>query len=105
MKGKSARSLPKAFKVTASQPHGHVAAALGKLRDLRIEELIASRRSRNRDLVTAMITARILDPRAEPATAQALSPESRAGSLGDMLGLGKTDAAELYAAMDWLPAR
>ena len=38
-------------------------AALGSLHRCELEPLIVSQRSRNRNLVTAMIVARLLDPR------------------------------------------
>jgi len=51
------------FEIIPSLPHGHVAAVLGMLRKLGLDALIASRRSRQRDLVVTMIAARIIDPR------------------------------------------
>ena len=40
------------FEIARSLPHGHVAAVLGTLRDLGVEELLDPAPSRNRDLVT-----------------------------------------------------
>ena len=105
LQGASVQTLPEAMTIPASWPHGHVAAALGMLRQLGLETLIAARRSRQRDRVTARIVARILDPQAKLATAPGLSPDSHTSSLGPMLDLGPTEADELYAAMDWLGAR
>ena len=105
LQGASIQTLPEAMTIPASWPHGHVAAALGMLRQLGLETLIAARRSRQRDRVTARIVARILDPQAKLATAPGLSPDSHTSSLGPMLDLGPTEADELYAAMDWLGAR
>ena len=103
--GKSARDLSDAFTVTAALPHGHVAATLGTLRKLELETLIHPRPSRRRDLVVAMIIARIIDPKSKLATAQGLSRASLTDTLADGLDIAGTDANELYGAMDWLLAR
>jgi len=93
------------FEIERSLPHGHVAAALGVLRGLELHKIIAPRRCRHRDLAVAMIVARIIDPRSKLATARGLSDETAFTSLGEVLGLGRIDENDLYAAMDWLLAR
>ncbi|MBU8871823.1 MAG: IS1634 family transposase [Gemmatimonadales bacterium] len=93
------------FDIERSLPHGCVAAALGVLRDLELHKIIASRRCRQRDLAVAMIVARIIDPRSKLATARGLSDETAFTSLGEVLGLGRIDENDLYAAMDWLLER
>src|SRR5206468_375708 len=60
---------------------------------------------RCRDLVLALIVARILGPTSKLAAARALSPATAASSLGDVLALGGVDEDELYTALDWLLAR
>src|SRR5487761_1468630 len=50
-----ALTLGDSFEVLRSLPHGHVAAVLGALRNLGLEELIDPVPSRARDLVVAMI--------------------------------------------------
>ena len=91
--------------ILRSFPHGHVAAVLGSLRKLSLHSLIARPASRQRDLIVAMIAARVVDARSKLATARALNPESAVSSLGHLLQLGSVDENELYAAMDWLLAR
>src|SRR5262249_29520541 len=54
LKGPPPAGLEGAFEVTRSLPHGHVAAVLGTIRELGLEELIGPAGSRQRDLVTAM---------------------------------------------------
>lgn len=93
------------FEIERSLPHGHVAAVLGVLRDLELHKIIAPRRCRQRDLVEAMIVARIIEPRSKLATARGLSGETAFTSLGGVLGLGTADENDLYAAMDWLLKR
>src|SRR5271165_6481208 len=52
----------KTFRITRSLPHGHVDAVLTMIRKLGVEQLIASKRTRQRDLVIAMIAERLLFP-------------------------------------------
>jgi DDE family transposase len=100
-----AAALDGAFEITRSLPHGHVAAVLGTLRDLGLEELIDPAPSRHRDLVTAMTVAQVIAPGSKLAIARGLRDATAASSLGEVLGLGSCDEDDLYAAMDWLQAR
>jgi hypothetical protein len=93
------------IEIVRALPHGHVAAILGLLRDLGLDRLIGSRRSRERDLVVAMVVQRLLDPRSKMATAAALRASTRQNSLGDVLELGDVTPEDLYDALDWLVAR
>jgi hypothetical protein len=102
LRGESFVPSEEALEIQRSWPHGHVAAVLGMLRQLEGERLLASRRSRARDLVVAMVVARILDPRSKLATARGLDA---ATSLSEVLGLGDVEVDELYSAMDWLAQR
>ncbi|MEG4940374.1 hypothetical protein [Microcoleus sp. F4-D5] len=74
--GTAIQSLESAFDIQRSLPHGHVAAVLGTLKNLGLESLIDNRSSRQRDLVTAMIVARIIDPSSKLATARGLSTDT-----------------------------
>src|SRR3990170_2161737 len=94
--------LEDSFEIERSRPHGHVAAALGTLRRLALDDLIGSKRSRPRDLAVAMIVARILEPRSKLATASGLDAETLHSTLGELLGIESADEDELYSAMDWL---
>jgi hypothetical protein len=100
-----AAALDGAFEITRSLPHGHVAAVLGTLRDLGLEELIDPVPSRSRDLVTAMTVAQVIDPGSKLAIARGLRDATAASSLGEVLGVGGCDEDDLYAAMDYLHAR
>jgi hypothetical protein len=105
LKGLPPAGLEGMVEVTRSLPHGHVAAVLGTVRALALEELISPERSRQRDLVTAMITTAVIDGSSKLATARGLRTETAASSLGEVLGLGSCDEDDLYAAMDWLLPR
>jgi hypothetical protein len=94
-----------AFTVTRSLPHGHVALALGTARQIGLDAIIGPVGNRCRDLVLAMLIARITDPGSKLAAARALSPETATSSLGTILGLGEVDEDELYTALDWLGER
>ena len=97
--------LPDSFRVDRSRPHGHVAAVLGSLRKLQLDSIVDSQPSRQRDLVVAMIAARILHPASKLATARGLHSDTLNSSLGELLALDSADETELYPAMDWLLAR
>ena len=88
--------------VRRALPHGHVAAVLGTLRHIGLDHVLGPAGNRPRDLVIAMIVARLVAPASKLATARMLDPATAASSLGDVLGLGAVDEDELYAAIDWL---
>ena len=94
-----------AFDITRSTPHGHVAAVLGTLRQLRLDRAIAGVPSPERERALALIAARILDPGSKLATARGLAADTARDSLAGELGLGKVGEDDLYAAMDWLLQR
>jgi Transposase DDE domain len=94
-----------AFTVTRSLPHGHVAAAIGTARKIGLDRILGPGGNRCRDLVLAMIAARIFDPGSKLATVRALTPMTATTSLGEVLGLGDVDDKELYVALDWLHER
>jgi hypothetical protein len=105
LKGLPPAGLEGMVDITRSLPHGHVAAVLGRIRGLGLEELIGPEPARQRDLVTAMITAAVIDGSSKLATARGLRPQTAASSLGEVLRLGSCDEDDLYAAMDWLLPR
>jgi transposase len=97
--------LPDSFRISRSLPHGHVAAVLGCLRQLQLDSILDPAPSRRRDLVIAMIVARILEPASKLATARGLHSDTLQHSLGEVLQLDSADETELYQAMDWLLPR
>ena len=90
-----------ALRIVRSLPHGHVAAVLGLVRSLGLEGLLERRPSRMRDLATALIVARVIEPASKLATAARLADSTLAGRLG----VADADENELYGALDWLLAR
>src|SRR3972149_4246234 len=93
LKGEKLAPVEEIFQIIRSLPHGHVAAVLGTLRRLQ------------RDVVCAMIVARILEPQSKLATARGLNAHTASTSLGACLGLDSCDEDDLYEAMDWLLGR
>ncbi len=103
--GKVAPAEQETIIVRRSLPHGHVAAVLGTLRRIGLDRVLGPPRHRCRDLVIAMIVARLIAPASKLATARMLDPLTAASSLGDVLSLGAVDEDELYVALDWLGER
>ena len=103
LKGEQLVSTDELFEIITdgSPAHGNVEAVMTTMRRLRVANLLCSRSSRQRDLVIAMVGARILKPRSKLATSRSWSSTT----LSDMLGLGDADEDELYDAMDWLLER
>lgn len=93
------------FDIVRSRPHGHVAAVLGSVRRLGLPALLARQPSRQRDIVCALIVARILDPRSKLATVRGLRDDTLTSSLGAALGVATIDEDDVYGAMDWLLAQ
>ena len=105
LRGERLVSPDDAFTCLRSLPHGHVAVVLATVRKLGLAALLARSPGRLRDLVLALLVARVIDAQSKLATARALTPESAVSTLGEMLDLGTVDPKELYAAMDWLVER
>jgi transposase len=91
--------------IERSLPHGHAAAVLGTLRRLRLDSLLHRSRCPERDLVSALIVARILSPSSKLATARGLDPDTASSSLTSLLDLQHPDEDRLYQALDWLLER
>jgi hypothetical protein len=92
------------FVIERALAYGHVAAALGTLRRIGLDQLLPRRPERMARLILAMIVARVVEPAAKLATARQLSDATASHALGALLGLGEVDADELYEALDRLQA-
>jgi transposase len=98
LQGEAFASANERFQITASKPHGHVQAVLGTLRQLGVDTLLATKPSRERDLVVAMIVERLLFPCSKLATTR----HWLSTTLAEELNVADAVAEDLYAAMDWL---
>ena len=87
--------------IERSWPHGHVAAVLGTGRTLGLEAILDAAPSRMRDLVAAMVVARVLQPASKLATTRLW----QSTSLAQTVGVERATEDDLYAALDWLVAR
>ena len=87
--------------VVASTHHGHVQAVRTTMQRVGFAALLAPRPSRERDLVVAMVAARILEPDSKLATTRWWHTTT----LPADLGVSDADEDALYEAMDWLLAR
>jgi len=96
LKGEGFVSTKDAFRTLRSLPHGHVEAVLRMIRKLELDTLLASKPSRQRDLVLAMVVQQILFPCSKLATTRDWHTTTLAAELH------VADADELYAALDWL---
>jgi transposase len=101
LKGETFVPASEAFRITRSLPQGHVEAVLKMIRKLALEDLIASKPSRRRDLVIAMIAERLLFPSSKLANTR----HWRDTTLAEELGVGDATEDQLYDAMDWLLRR
>ncbi len=89
------------FITERSLPHGHVQAVLEAIKRIGLDTLIGAKRSRERDLVLAMLVERLIHPCSKLATTRLWHTTTLAEELA------VTDATEddLYEAMDWLLER
>ena len=102
LKGEALVNAEQLFHCTRSLADGHVAAVLATVRKLKLDSLLARTASQARNLMVALIVARVIHPRSKLATARALSSETALSTLGERLKLGRVDENEICQAMDRL---
>ena len=101
LQGETFVPVSQAFEVVRSRAHGHVQAVALAMQRLGLASVIASQPSRERDLVLAMVAARIVQPDTKLATCR----RWHCSSLAENFGVTDATEDDLYAAMDWLLAR
>lgn len=89
------------FHIQRSIPHGHVQAVHGMMKKLKIDQLLASRPSPERDLIMAMIAQQIIHPCSKLATTRHWNTTT----LSEEFKVKQTDSYALYDALDWLLKR
>ena len=102
LKGEPLLSPTTAFEQVESWHHGHVDAVMRAIKRLRLETVLGSRRSRQRDLVVAMIVGRIIESDSNKNSKLANTRWWDVTTLPQVLDVGSADEDDLYAAMDWL---
>ena len=90
-----------AVTIQQSLPHGQVEAIVGTIKKLGLDDLIASKPCRERDLVVAMIAGRLIHPSSKLAATRLWHTTT----LADELSVSDADEDELYDALDWLLAQ
>jgi hypothetical protein len=105
LKGERLFAAEEAVRLERSVPYGHVAAVLGTIRRLGLDQVLGTKRSPERDRVLAMVVARVLAPDSKLATARGLGEESAFSALADALSLEAVSADALYRSLDWLLER
>ena len=90
-----------AIEKLSDRQHGAVEAVRITMRRLGLDSLIDPRPSRQRNLVLAMVAARIVMPRSKLATARSWGTTT----LPQEMGVAGATEKDLYAAMDWLATR
>ena len=100
LKGQQLVPAGQAVTITASLPHGHVAAAHAMARTLGLPALLGPA-GRSRDLALALIISRVVQPGSKLSTLNWWADTT----LGADLGVAGASADDIYAAMDWLEHR
>ena len=100
LQGETFVPVNQAFEVVRSRPHGAVQAVASAMQALDLSCLLGSKTSRQRDLVLAMIAARIVSPNTKLATTR----QWHSTTLAQDFGVADADEDDLYGAMDWLLA-
>ena len=101
LKGESYVPVAHAFEITTSQAHGHVEAVAATMKQLGFAALVAAKPCRQRELVLAMVAARILAPNSKLATTRWWHTTT----LAESCQVAEASEDDLYEAMDWLLAR
>src|SRR4030043_1475959 len=101
LRGEQLAPVETLFEAVASAHHGHVQAVLSAMKRLRFDALLSSRPCRERDLVIAMVAARIIKPHSK------LAPTRwwHVTTLPEILGGCDATEDDLYDGMDWLRGR
>jgi transposase len=102
LRGETFVAASEALEIVRSLPHGHVAAVLGTLRKIGLQQTLDPMPSPMRNLIEAMIVSRILAPGSKLATARGVRIETAVSTLGEQLGLETITEDKFYAALDWL---
>ena len=100
LKGETFTAVGDAFQITRSLPHGHVALVWQAARQLGLPGLLGPA-CPQRDLVMALLVARVLRPGSKLATTRWWQDTT----LAEDLGVADASMDDVYQAMDWLLGR
>jgi len=100
LKGQHLVPAGQAVTITASLPHGHVAAVHATAKKLGLPALLGPP-GRQRDLALALVISRVVKPGSKLSTRTWWADTT----LGADLGVAEASTDDIYAAMDWLAGR
>lgn len=100
LKGEAFVAASERMQVVRTAPHGHVAAIAAMARKLEVPRLLGPD-CKDRDLVLALVIARICRPGSKLATTRWWQDTTMA----EDLDISEATTDDVYAAMDWLGAR
>ena len=100
-KGHQLIDANEAFEIVATRKHGAVEAVCSAFDQLCFHNLISSQSPRPRELILALVAARIIRPHTKLATTRWWKDTT----LDDYFDIAGADADDVYAAMDWLITR
>ena len=86
------------LKISAARSHGMVMAVKKAFEQLGFETMLASRTSRQRNIICAMVCVRIMKPHSKTASLRWWQNTT----IPNMMGARKVEPKELFEAMDWL---
>jgi transposase len=101
LRGEPLRPAGAWFEAIRSLPHGHVQSVSVAMHRLQFGKLLSARAQPERDLICAMVAARILAPHTKLATTRWWHTTT----LAEDFGVAEASEDALYAAMDWLLQR
>ena len=101
LQGETFVPVAQAFQVIASRAQGHVHAVAEAMQRLGFAQVLASAPSRERDVIRALVAARVIAPQTKLATTRWWQTTT----LADDFGVTTASEDDCYAAMDWLVAR
>ena len=101
LQGETFVAACEAFEIVRSRAQGHVQAVALAMQRLGLASVVSSAPGRQRDLVLAMVAARIVQPDTKLATTR----RWHGSTLAEDFGVTSATEDDLYAAMDWLLAR
>ncbi len=101
LRGEEFTPAQERFEIVASKAHGAIQAVHAAMRRLGFDELLSSRPCRERKLVAAMVSARVVSPHTKLATTRWWHTTT----LAEDLGVEEATEDDLYDAMDWLRSR
>ena len=101
LQGKQVGVIDALLPPVRSRPHGHVRAIERAMERLGMARLLASRSSRERSIILALVAQRVLSPGSKLACTR----KWHATSVADVFGVADVRVDEAFDAMDWLCER